>query len=307
MPKAKFANAFGDAPPISAGTTLTQPADLPMVEEQLEYDYDQLDSEVRDQVIRDVRVIKQEERGLRISIITIGGKLDAIKGAVKHGQFEDICRTEFGMNERTAQNWMNVYRRFTVEQLDLFSDTNALYMLAGPSVPEEVRDNVIAQAKESGQPINRAAAREAINKHRQSTGNGGSTMPIGPNFVPATPPTVDGEATVISTTQHTTTTTTSNAPAAAPNFVPASTDHNITSDTRTVDVLEVDMEEVNEIAEEIKNLIGGELAGYLAVLEVTINQVATYYYEKTSDIYLYERARDVLKAISDKLMKSEES
>ena len=321
MPKKNFADAFGDTPPVSAGTTLAMPAGSAQIAwEELHYDYTQVDANVRQQVVEDVQTIKQEERGLRQSIITIGGKLDDIKQAVPHGQFLDIVRTEFDMNERTAQNWMNVYRRFTPAQLDLFSDTGAMYLLAAPKVDEGTREKVIKDAEETGQPINRKTAQAAINAAKgQSSDGGGGGGSNGSNYVAAKPEsdppaTVDGVATVVSHTQHTTTTYTPgnnyvSAVKPAADKDEAADTHEVTgSDVRSM-AEEVDWSEVEDLVTEIKESLADAstpATAYVAILQIAIDQVTEYYYAKTSDIYLYDRARDVLKAMREKLLKTQE-
>jgi hypothetical protein len=102
----------------------------------------------------------------RNSIIEIGQKLIAAKAEVEHGEWLRWLKTEFGWNARTAQRYMQVAQAFstkcdTVSYLGLTIEASALYVLAEPKVPEDVRDEAIKTA-EAGTHVTRAVAQRLI-------------------------------------------------------------------------------------------------------------------------------------------------
>ncbi len=161
-------------------TTLARAASHEIIPDTpLKYDYNKVDERVREEVR--YRVIDGKRRSERMTadIHEFGKDLLAIKELVPHGQFLEICIIEFEISERLAQNWMNVARHFEPGQVPLFSDTGALYMLAGPSVSEETRSRVIADAVATGQSISRGAARSAIQQQRAAEAAANGNEPAG--------------------------------------------------------------------------------------------------------------------------------
>lgn len=118
---------------------------------QLKYDYDQLDIDAAI-TTRGVAIeIKAHAEQARSSMIVIGQKLTEVKALLPHGQFEDWCRVEFEMSQRTAQRMMAAAEVFgdKNDTVSLLSDS-AMYMLSAPSVPEAARVEVIEQAQLTG-------------------------------------------------------------------------------------------------------------------------------------------------------------
>ena len=71
-------------------------------------------------------------------------------------------KAEFGWQERSARNFINVANRFESATIaDLEIDLSAAYLLASPSVPERARTNAIERATK-GERIRRSVARELI-------------------------------------------------------------------------------------------------------------------------------------------------
>jgi hypothetical protein len=80
---------------------------------------------------------------------------------------------EFGWKERSARNFMNVYRNVsphlkTATVADLQIEFRAHYLIAAPSTPEPARDEIIRRGK-NGERINYPGAR-AVVKQFQETG-----------------------------------------------------------------------------------------------------------------------------------------
>jgi hypothetical protein len=70
---------------------------------------------------------------------------------------------EFGWSDSTAQNYMNVARKFPTlgDMTGLTIDATALYVLSAPDVPQAARDQAVAQA-ESGKHVTKADAEALI-------------------------------------------------------------------------------------------------------------------------------------------------
>lgn len=77
-------------------------------------------------------------------IIEIGRDLIEVKRTIGHGNFLPWIETEFGMNVRTAQRFMdsaeNIGSKY--DSVSLLPPT-ILYALAAPSTPDEVREQVV--------------------------------------------------------------------------------------------------------------------------------------------------------------------
>jgi Protein of unknown function (DUF3102) len=95
-------------------------------------------------------------------IVTIGQKLIAVKARLKHGEWGEWLRDQFDWDERTARRFMSVGEAFKTDNLsDLDIAPSALYLLAAPSTPEDIRQSILEQAR-AGARITLAAVRDAI-------------------------------------------------------------------------------------------------------------------------------------------------
>ncbi len=71
------------------------------------------------------------------------------------GTFQDWIRCEVGCSVRTAYNYINVYQKLSYANLhNLDVAVSALYLLADPNTPEEVRQETIQEAQ-NGKKIER--------------------------------------------------------------------------------------------------------------------------------------------------------
>ena len=85
------------------------------------------------------------------NIIEIGKELTAAKQEVPHGQWLNWLDSNFGMTERTAQNFMKVAERLSNTQLiSHFNSTQLITMLALPAGEEE---KFIAEKAAEGKPV----------------------------------------------------------------------------------------------------------------------------------------------------------
>ena len=123
-------------------------------------------------------------------IIEIGKDLIAVKERLPHGQFLPWIDTEFGMSNDTARRFMNV----TEVYADKFGSVRnlpptALYELAAPKTPVEVREEV-ERMIEAGEIVTKATVRPAAGSPRRLRGgyrtNRPTKRPCGP-FLPNAP------------------------------------------------------------------------------------------------------------------------
>jgi hypothetical protein len=111
------------------------------------FDYSVIDQDARDDVRDAAMRIKVRMARTAADIIDIGNDLIAVKAALGHGRFLAWIDAEFGMTERTAQNFMQVGERFR-DKSETVSDftVSALYALAAPSTPADIVMEVTERA-----------------------------------------------------------------------------------------------------------------------------------------------------------------
>ena len=135
-----------------------------------EFDYEALTPEQRNLVIQRTGEIQERLQRSAQDIWEIGQRLADVRDQLKHGQFDSWLKAEFGWSRRTAYNFINVYETFgeraNLAQLDIAS--SALYLLAAPSTPDELRKEVLLKAKE-GEKITHKELRSEIKQKKQKS------------------------------------------------------------------------------------------------------------------------------------------
>jgi hypothetical protein len=107
------------------------------------FDYSKLPSavatDVRDATSR-IRAVGQAHSE---TVIAIGRDLAFVKEQLKHGQYQDWLRAEFGMEPRTAQRYVQA-AGFADGKNDIVShlEPTAIYLLSAPSTPSSARELV---------------------------------------------------------------------------------------------------------------------------------------------------------------------
>jgi Protein of unknown function (DUF3102) len=93
--------------------------------------------------------IKTLGRRVVTDVIEIGHRLTESRNICGHGYWLPWLDREFGWSDKTAENFINVYKLSS--KFENFSNLNlplsGLYLLAAPSTPPEARDQIIEQAK----------------------------------------------------------------------------------------------------------------------------------------------------------------
>ena len=104
------------------------------------FDYDALPAEIR----TEAKIVADEiKRRMRGAVIEVGAALARIKDRLAHGQFGEWLVAEFGMTERTAQNYMSAAALAAKYETVSVLPAGSLYLLAAPSTPEPARNAVI--------------------------------------------------------------------------------------------------------------------------------------------------------------------
>ncbi|MBF0453889.1 MAG: DUF3102 domain-containing protein [Magnetococcales bacterium] len=109
-----------------------------MDEAKTVFSYDSLPADVTTNVLGAMERIRLRMKRTAEDIIEIGHELLAVKGALPHGQFVEWLQAEFKMSLSTAQNFMNVYKRFGKSTKIVDFNPSVIYELSAPSTPNEV-------------------------------------------------------------------------------------------------------------------------------------------------------------------------
>lgn len=129
------------------------------------FDYQQLDSETRIITQQRAGEIKTLMRSTAEAIMQVGEKLLEVQTRLGNGQFDAWLSAEFDWSRRTAYNFIGVFKEFrgraNFAQMDVA--TSALYLLAAPSTPAEVRDELLERA-EAGERITHGDVKQAVSE-----------------------------------------------------------------------------------------------------------------------------------------------
>lgn len=119
-----------------------------------------------EQFLRDAAArIKARINRTVMDIIDIGRELIDVKERIGHGNFLPWIDREFGMTDRTAQNFMNVASRFQSETVSDLTPS-VLYELAAPSTPDEVCAEIVQRGR-AGERVTRDDVRQLKAKLRE--------------------------------------------------------------------------------------------------------------------------------------------
>jgi hypothetical protein len=104
-------------------------------------------------------------RNVIANVVEIGRRLTEVNDRIEHGQWLMFLDREFGWSDQTARNFMHVFDLSNSKRvLDLDLPLRSLYLLAAPSTPSEVRDNIIEDARRGEKPTHA----EVVKRVRQS-------------------------------------------------------------------------------------------------------------------------------------------
>lgn len=123
------------------------------------YDYMRVPAEHRGAVIAAAYKVKLYASMSLSAVGLVGSQLADVKGRLPHGAFLEWIEGEFGMQERTCQNYMNAHR-FLAGKSESLADLDgvtleAAYRLGSGATPEGVR-KAAYEAVNAGQRVTRA-------------------------------------------------------------------------------------------------------------------------------------------------------
>jgi len=131
---------------------------------QLRFEYAALDADTRAFVLERTERIHNLARMTAASIVKIGEYLTEVKERLGHGKFLEWIEREFAWTYKSAERFMHVSERFTLDNLsNIEIDVSALYLIAAPSTPEPVREEAIRRAS-NGEPVSHASARALVHR-----------------------------------------------------------------------------------------------------------------------------------------------
>jgi hypothetical protein len=108
-------------------------------------------------------------RNVIANVVEIGRRLTEVNHRIEHGQWLMFLDREFGWSDQTARNFMHVFDLSNSKRvLDLDLPLRSLYLLAAPSTPSEVRDNIIEDAQR-GEKLTHAEVVKRVRQSRSSS------------------------------------------------------------------------------------------------------------------------------------------
>jgi hypothetical protein len=119
-----------------------------------------------DALARHAEAIRELLQRARCDIIKIGERLTAARKICGHGNWRPWLEHEFQWTDDTALNFTNVYKWYERDPervRDLNLPLRGLYLLARPSTPEAIRQEVIEHV-ERGEKVSVAEVNETITK-----------------------------------------------------------------------------------------------------------------------------------------------
>lgn len=133
------------------------------------FDYSALDNDTAQFVQQQTGELRAIMRRTTQDIFEIGQKLLQIKAKLGHGNFQTWLEAEFAWSWDTAKRFMRVAKVFGENQqfADFDIAPSALYELAAPSTPVEMREEALERAAQ-GQTITRGVTQELKQKYSPS-------------------------------------------------------------------------------------------------------------------------------------------
>lgn len=155
--------------PVSKTTKKSAPEKtvtaLKVVEQsQMSFNYDVLSAPVANEARQAAERIRLRLRRSAEDIIEIGRDLLGVKSDLGHGNFLGWIEAEFRMSDQTARNFMHVAEVYGDKIKTVLNlDARALYALAAPKTPIEVRAEV-EKMIEAGEVVTAAKVKELRDK-----------------------------------------------------------------------------------------------------------------------------------------------
>ena len=125
------------------------------------FDYTSLDQTTAEFLLQETQEIKSLMKRTVEGIIETGERLHRVKQRLQHGEFMTWVENEIKCHYSTALHFMRVWETFgeQKEQIaDVGINVSVLYLLSAPSMPEQLRTEIVEMAK-AGNPVSFAEAK----------------------------------------------------------------------------------------------------------------------------------------------------
>ena len=125
------------------------------------FDYASLDQTTARFLLQETKEIKTLMKRTVEGIIETGERLQKVKKRLKHGEFMTWIEKEIKCHYSTALHFMRVWETFGEHKEQIANvgiNVSVLYLLSAPSMPEQLRTEIIEMAK-SGNPVSFAEAK----------------------------------------------------------------------------------------------------------------------------------------------------
>ena len=125
------------------------------------FDYTSLDQTTAEFLLQETKEIKSLMKRTVEGIIETGERLHRVKQRLQHGEFMTWVENGIKCHYSTALHFMRVWETFgeQKEQIaDVGINVSVLYLLSAPSMPEELRTEIVEMAK-AGNPVSFAEAK----------------------------------------------------------------------------------------------------------------------------------------------------
>lgn len=132
-----------------------------------------------DALTRHAKAIRALGRRVVGDAVEIGRQLTAARKLCGHGNWQSWLEREFQWTDDTALNFMNVYKwsEANPERVrDLSLPLRSIYLLAQPSTPESVREEIIERAA-SGDKISHEQVKQEVAEAKALAKNGKADSP----------------------------------------------------------------------------------------------------------------------------------
>ena len=144
-----------------------------------EFEYETLPSAQRASIQALTLEIRESLKKTVDTIWQIGKNLFRVREQIDIRRFNLWLKAEFGWSRRTAYNFINVYEAFPESMRANFAridiSTSALYLLAAPSTPSEIRINFFKRAVD-GERISYKVVRQSIDEAKSRSSSSESEL-----------------------------------------------------------------------------------------------------------------------------------
>lgn len=141
------------------------------------FDYTSLDQTTAEFLLQETKEIKTLMKRTVEGIIETGERLQRVKQRLQHGEFMTWVENEIKCHYSTALHFMRVWETFgeQKEQIaDVGINVSVLYLLSAPSMPEQLRTEIVEMAK-AGNPISFAEAKRLKKEYSERQSDESST------------------------------------------------------------------------------------------------------------------------------------